>query len=205
MSCTSLKDYQDSLARAIQEGQAEKLWPLWETVRPYMISIAAPLTRYIHQEKPAWYDVDDLEQDLPLVLLQVVKAWDPEAYPRFFMYLAVEGRQRVFNLKRHLFTREGYWLERVRSEPPEFFRRERLRRKPAPTPHMTRGELSMDLESALASLGARDRLALLLHLRHGYSHGAIGGFLGISAYRSAHLVSEAKKALRGRLPHPDEI
>ena len=205
MSGSSLKEYQDRLALAIQEGETEKLWPLYDTVRRYMISVAAPLTRYVYEKRPGWYGIEDLEQDLPLVLLEVVRAWDPEAYQHFFIYLTTAGQQRVFNLKRHLFTREGYWLERVSCEPPEFFRGGRLRRKPAPTPHMSASELEMEMDKALDSLSPRHKAVVLLHLKHGYAHAAVAEFLGISQWRSAHLVSEAKKALRSRLPHPSEV
>lgn len=47
--------------------------------------------------------------------------------------------------------------------------------------------------------GPRHRVALLLRVKHGYSHAAVGAWLAISRWGSLRLVSEAKKALRGRL------
>lgn len=112
---------------------------------------------------------------------------------------------RKDNLERHLFTEEGCWLEKVTSQPPESFRRRPHRKKPVPALHLTRAELVMDLETALGSVSPRHRLALLLHLKRGYPRAAVAAFLGISRCRSEHLVSEAKKVLRRRLPHPEEL
>lgn len=95
----------------------------------------------------------------------------------------------VFAIARNL-AREHFRSTRGRGEPAyhrEDDRSERMR----PTP-----EDAVTLEHALDNLPTGQRMALMLHVVHGYAHREIGEMLGIAEGSSKARVSRAKEALR---------
>lgn len=74
--------------------------------------------------------------------------------------------------------------------------------EPAGSPPMVADHI--DLERALASLGAPHRTVLLLHDLEGFTHEEIGRQLGIAIGTSKSHLFRARRAMRDALDHPRE-